>query len=147
MIKSLEQYLALQCYGESQLSKIKNISFIPNEDKLWLYFEVHNIKKVKGEETVEIKRIKKNVSSLINKMEETYYTYLATEMLIEGYSLIAIDGGWIVHGGEEPYQLGHESCTCLAFLNNKSKPCKHLVFQKWHLNYRNKCNELKRLYN
>ena len=146
MTKTLEQYLALQHYSEAQLSKIKNIQFLPDEDNLWLYFEFHNSKKVKGEDVVEIKRVKRNITNLINNMETTYYTYVATEMLRENYSLVAIDGGWIVHGGEEPYQLNQESCTCLAFLNNKTKPCKHLIFLEWHLQYRNKCNNLKRMY-
>ncbi len=143
-MKSLEMFLAQQYWGESQSSKFKNLNIFTDDiGKIWLYFEIQE--KENNEEKI-IKRVKKNITNLFGKFEETYYNYVATEMLRQNYLLIAIEGGWLVHGGEEPYQLNKEACSCMASLNNPSTPCNHLIFLQWHLSYRSKCNQVKQMY-
>lgn len=136
---SLEQYLALEVLSEKEIKKIKKVEIVPDQEgKIWLYIEIEEIRR----EEKETKKYKRDISSLSNRLEETYYRYIATDLLRQGYKLVAIEGGWIVEGGEETYQLTEDTCTC----RSRKNPCKHLIFKEWHLRYRAECNYIKSRY-
>lgn len=137
-------YIAAELIAERTLSKIKKLEIIQEGDSIWLYFEVTEKKKGRvkeGEPKEYIKAYKYDLAKSWGFMQEMYETYVATDMLRRGYMLIAIEGGWLVLGGTEPYQLESESCTCRDFNTrlNRSSQCKHLIFKNWHLTYRSKC--------
>lgn len=142
-------YIATELIAEKTLKKMNKIEIIQEGDLIWLYFELLEKKRGKlkeGESREYIKAYKYDLAKSWGPMQEMYETYVATDLLRQGYMLVAIDGGWIVLGGDEAYQLENESCSCRDFntrLNRASK-CKHLVFLSFHQHYRSKCARARR---
>lgn len=144
-MKSLEKLIVCELVGKKAIqnnhSYNEEIS-LNEKGEWWIYFELDT-------ETKDRKSYKKNITFLVNKhegLENMLDVYIATEMIREGYFLVPIEGGWVVHGGSEPYQLQIEECTCRAYIQKPSQPCKHLRFLNFHLRYRNECNKIKHLY-
>ena len=73
-----------------------------------------------------------------------YETYVATQLLRDGYVMVPIDGGHLCYSQDERYELRDETCTCKAATFNPSQRCKHLIFRDWLANYRSTVNEIRR---
>lgn len=76
---------------------------------------------------------------------DIYETYVSTAMLRAGYILVPIEGGHIVRGGTEDYQVSGNTCTCPHFLYGlrKNDRCQHLIFRDWHIKYRGRVNTVR----
>ena len=76
---------------------------------------------------------------LWSDLEKVYETCVAAEMLVQGYLLVTIEGGWlVVNPFGEDYQIEDKDCTCGDYLYNRKRQsrCKHLIFRDWHFMYR-----------
>ena len=133
-MRTLEEFLFLEVLSKTEVAKVHNIQILANDEgQLYLTWEDKDGKVYK----CEIK------NRILGSLNETFETYVATEMLRLGYSLVPIEGGFEVYGGSEVYQLLKEECTCPHYIYKRSK-CIHLVFKDWHLAYRQRTAKLKR---
>ncbi|MBD2201561.1 hypothetical protein H6G33_09400 [Calothrix sp. FACHB-1219] len=75
-------------------------------------------------------------------LETVYESNVAALMIMRGYLIFPIEGGWIVVNPEgEEYQIDGNSCTCKGNSYNPSSRCSHLILRDWMLNYRARGNE------
>lgn len=150
-MKSLELYLAGELIAEEILKKVTKTEIKNEGDEIWLYFEVTERKRGKlkeGEDREVVKPYKYDLAKNWGLLKDMYETYVSTDLLRQGYMLIPLEGSWLVVGGEEPYQLEAEACTCLDFNTRLSRAsrCKHLIFRDWHTRYRARCQQARKLF-
>jgi len=126
-MKTLEQHILGEYLAAKALTKVSHISIEQEEDEIYLIYTTDKPRKLKI------------TNKLWASLREMYELYVATSMLREGYMLCPIEGGYIVVGGEDNYQIHEDTCTCPHYIFTKKK-CQHLVFRDWHLNYRARCN-------
>lgn len=127
-MKSLEEYILTDYLAAKELKLLEAIELVTDGDEIYIKY------------LIEDKPKKLNISKKIwAPLKEMYETYVATTLLKEGYLLCPIEGGFLVKGGEDIYQIHEDTCTCPHYIYTK-KRCQHLVFRDWHLNYRAKCS-------
>jgi len=133
-MKDLAQYLAHKDLTEK--IAITEVNLDVTEEGLNLTY-TFNDKKYKK----KIKQLNSN-----RTLQELQDSHIATEMLNDGYSLLSLEGGWlVVNSNGDYYELGLEECTCPAFIHKTpTQRCKHLIFRDWHLNYKKQLNALKK---
>jgi hypothetical protein len=129
-MKFLEEYIAHIFVKRQILKHITNLSIYSKGEKeekdLWLRFEVKEFSPNRKYKT-------KLANYFWDKVDVVWHTYVAANMLMQGYIIFPILEGWIVASpsGEE-YQIESNTCTCKSIGNYKGK-CKHLVFRDWLL--------------
>lgn len=142
-MNSIEQLLAFHLSQTSLMGRVQNAQIIEDESQEpWLVFEL-----VEGKTR---KLYKKQLRELLwGPISQIYETYVATQLLRQGYVCIPIEGGWLVINPEgEEYQLQENSCTCQHFVSGRSEgPCKHLILRDWHNSYKARINEYRKTKN
>lgn len=129
LLKSLEEYLVLQ-HLSHQLHKDVIIQDLPEEPVEDRIFYTH-----RGSTHSVSKRIWSDPSSV-------FLAFIYADMISQGYLSIPIEGGWVIQGGEERYEIPAErnQCSCKDFLYNHTKypgyHCRHLLFVEAELDYR-----------
>ncbi|MFO0089938.1 MAG: hypothetical protein ACK518_03980 [bacterium] len=77
---------------------------------------------------------------LWDSVENVYLTWVATQLLREGYVCTPVTGGEVVSNPSgEVYQISDNICSC----NSRNYPCKHLMLRNWELAYRVRKNNLR----
>ncbi len=72
---------------------------------------------------------------LSDSVESMHLSYVATQMLREGYLYVPIEGGELVISPQgEEYQIDGKDCSCPS----QEAPCKHLQLRDWYLQQREK---------
>lgn len=140
-MQSIEQLLAFHAIQTNLMNKVQEAAITEDEQgEPWLVFKLVDAAK-------SSKAFKKRISEVLwGTLTQLYETYVATQLLRQGYLCVPIDGGWLVVSPEgEEYQLQEHTCTCQHFTSGKSQgPCKHLIFRDWSLSYKARINEYKR---
>ncbi len=142
-MKTVEEFLAFQLSQDRLSNAIQNAQIVTDSsEEPWLVFDIATVKKSSQPYK------KKLIDILWAPLETVYQTYIAANMLRQGYICVPIDGGHVVVSPEgKEYQLSAEghSCTCEhVILGNADGPCKHQNFRDWHAAYRARVNEYKR---
>lgn len=144
---SLESLLAAKFLAKKQQSKIVSSSITTEEDtnKVYLIIEINNTSS-KQLDKIKTKVYKQDITKYIllhGSLEHFYKALVVSDMILSGYLLIPIEGGFVCTGGDELYSLLNNQCTCPAFLNNSNNPCKHLLYRDGLLNQRARINNWK----
>lgn len=144
---NLDNLLAAKLLAKKQYKKVLSTQLILEEttNKIYFVIEVQTDKILKTGE-IKSKFYKNDISSYIKNhgtVEKFFKALVVSEMMLAGYLLIPIDGGFICTGGEEIYSIKDNQCTCPAFLNDNSKQCKHLLYKEGLLEQRSRINEWK----
>lgn len=129
----LETLLASHYLSQKQINKILNTDFVYEEDTKTLYFllKIQTNNKLKNGE-IQIKCYKYNLNKEISNhgsLENLFKSLVLSQMLLEGYILIPIEGGYICKGGEELYTIKDNTCTCRSYLSSNTS-CKHIIFKE-----------------
>jgi hypothetical protein len=133
---TLEEFLLLDIVNRIELAKVINIEILA-DDKSELYLTWQDKQGKVYKHAIKTK--------ILGNIVHTFETYVATEMLRQGYVLVPIEGGFEVYGGTEIYQVMKEECTCPYYIYKRNK-CIHLIFKDWHMQYRQEASALKRKY-
>lgn len=144
---TLEGLLAAKFLAKKQQNKIISSNIVTEEDtdKVYLLIEI-NTTSSKQLDKIKTKIYKQDITKYIllhGSLENFYKALVVSDMILSGYLLVPIEGGYICTGGEEIYSLLNNQCTCPAFLNNSNNPCKHLLYRDGLLNQRAKINNWK----
>lgn len=131
-----------------KIQELKNVVSIELEHTdSDVFLKYRTIKQVEGQIAPLQKDYKRKITSFVQKhgsLMNFYEAIVASSMIIENYSIIPIENGWLCTGGDEVYNLEAQECTCKAFQANKNTRCKHLVYRDWTLKERAKIAQLKR---
>lgn len=146
-MSNLNSLLASKFLAAKQYKNIVSTDFIIQEEPYKIYFliEVELLKKNK-EGLNQTKFYKQDITKFVNNhgsLENLYKALITSEMLLAGYLLIPIDGGFLCIGGDEVYSINNSGCTCPAYLNNNKELCKHLLFRDGLLDQRARVNNWK----
>lgn len=146
---NLENLLASKLFAKKQLKNISESEIVVQEDTGKIYFVFkYDTGKSKKDGSALIKLYKNDITKYVQNhggLENLFKTLVAAEMLVAGYMIVPIQGGYICTGGDELYNLKDNECTCPAFLNNLNQPCKHLIYRDAILLQRARINEWKQL--
>jgi len=137
---NLEIMLANKFLATKQYKKVINTQLITDDLKEKIYFVIE------VSEDTKSKMYKQDITSYVinhGGVQQFFRSLVVSEMLLMGYLLIPIEGGFLCVGGEEVYSLINNECTCRAYLNNPSKMCKHLLFKEGLLEQRARINNWK----
>lgn len=130
---NLESLMASRLLAKKQFKKVISTQLVIDDEKEKIYFliEAYTGKTLKkGEEQVRV--YKTDITQFVKNhggVEPLFLSLVVAEMMMAGYLLIPIPGGHMCVGGEEAYSIKGEECTCPAFLNDSSKPCKHILYR------------------
>lgn len=146
-MSNLNNMLAAKFLASKQQKNIISTEFIIEESSNKVYFlmKIKTDKKDKNGEP-KIRLYKQNITTYIKNhgsLESFYKSLIVSEMLLAGYLIIPIEGGFLCVGGDEIYSMKDTECTCPAFLNNSKEPCKHLLFKNGLLEQRARINNWK----
>lgn len=145
---NLENLLASKLLAKKHLKNVSDSDIIFEEDTNKIYFVFkYNTGKVKKDNTPLIKVYKNDITKYVQNnggLENLFKALVASEMLVAGYMMIPIPGGYICTGGHELYNIKDNECTCPAFINDSSKPCKHIIYRDALLEQRSRINQWKR---
>lgn len=144
---TLESLLASKFISKRELKKIKDLEIILDDDKENIFLVYKYLIGTNKEGEDKYRLYKNNITKMVSEhggLENLFKTLVAAEMMVHGYLIIPIDGGWICTGGSETYSMKQEECTCQAYTVNPSKPCKHLIYKEALLLQRSRMNEWKR---
>jgi hypothetical protein len=146
-MSNLEKLLAVKLLAAKQIKNIVSTEFVVEEhtDKIYFLITVELDKKNK-DETFKTKVYKNDITVYIKNhgsIESFFRALITSEMLLAGYLIVPVAGGFVCVGGEEIYSLTNNECTCPAFLNNSKEPCKHLLFKEGLLEQRARINTWK----
>lgn len=145
-MSDLNSLLASKFLATKQQKNIISTDFIIQNDPDKIYFLIKiQTDKLDKDGINKTKLYKQDITKFVanhGSLEDLYKALVTSEMLLAGYLLIPIDGGFICTGGDEVYSINNSECTCPAHLNNK-KPCKHLLFKDGLLNQRARANAWK----
>ena len=142
---NLEKLLASKLLAKKKEKDIISTNIIiDNENgKIMFILEVKTGKILKsGKE--QIKVYKNDISKYVKNhggLEAFFKSLVVAEMITIGYSIIPIENGYLCVGGEEVYSMTENECTCPAFINNPSHPCKHLLYKDGLLEQRARINK------
>lgn len=144
---NLENLLASKFIAKKHLVNVLQSDIVveENSNKIYFVFE-YNTGHLKKDGTPLIKIYKNNITKYVQNhggLENLFKTLVAAELLVAGYLIVPIQGGYICVGGEELYNLKDNECTCSAYLNNPKQPCKHLIYKDALLLQRARINEWK----
>ena len=146
---NLESLLASKLLAKKQLSKVTDTEIVLDEDSNKIYFVFRfNTGKVKKDGTEQVRVYKNDITKYVANhggLENLFKTLVAAEMMLSGYMIIPIPGGYLCVGGEEMYDLKDDTCTCPAFINNSKEPCKHLLYKDALLLQRARINQWKEI--
>lgn len=142
----LELLLASNLLAKKQLKNIIKTEVLLEEEtnKIYLLIEVKTGRKLK-DGSFTTKLYKNDITESVfnhESLESFYKSLIVSEMIIAGYLLIPIQGGYLCVGGQEVYSLLDNTCTCPAYLNNK-QTCKHLYYRDGLLEQRSRINNWK----
>jgi len=144
---NLENLLASKLLAKKHLPKISDSDVVYDEESGKIYFVFKfDTGKAKKDGSPLIKLYKNDITKYVQNhggLENLFKTLVAAELLVAGYMIIPIPGGYICAGGDELYNLKDNTCTCPAFLNNPDKPCKHLIYRDAILQQRARMNQWK----
>lgn len=144
---NIESLLASKLMANKNIKSILSTDLIVEDETNKIYFlmEVKTGKILKdGSEQIRV--YKNDITKYVNNhgsVEAFFKAVVVSEMMLSGYVIIPIQGGFMCVGGDEVYALKDNTCTCQAFLNDTSKPCKHLVYKDGLLHQRARINEWK----
>jgi SWIM zinc finger len=146
-MSKLNNMLAAKFLAAKQQKNIISTEFIIEEstDKIYFLIEVKLDKKDESGIN-KTKFYKQDITSYIKNhgsLESFYKSLVVSEMLLAGYLIVPIEGGFLCVGGDEIYSMNNTECTCPAFLNNSKEPCKHLLFKNGLLEQRARINNWK----
>lgn len=145
-MSNLNNILASKFLAKKQLKNIISTEFVVDENKEKVFFIIAvATDKIDKEGNIKTKAYKQDITSYIQihgSLEAFYRALITSEMLLAGYLLIPIDGGFLCTGGEEVYSINNSECTCPAYLNTK-EPCKHILFKEGLLEQRARVNHWK----
>lgn len=122
---NLEEYIVLKTEGNNLIKHVDILGIKVDGDGVYFHYSINgNPKKV-------------NISQ-IESLAEEYEHQLWCDMLGRGYLLIYLDGGWLVKGPNDTYQLDEQgdTCSCPASTHKPDIKCKHLMFRDAELRYR-----------
>jgi hypothetical protein len=146
-MSNLEKILAAKFLASKKIKDIHSTDFVIEEssDKIYFLIKVYTGKILKDSEP-KLKIYKNDITPYIKNhgsLEMFFQALITSEMLLAGYLLIPIEGGYLCTGGEEIYSLKDNECSCPAFLSNNKEPCKHLMFRNGLLQQRARINNWK----
>jgi predicted nucleic acid-binding Zn finger protein len=126
----LETLLALRHVAKRNLrsKKIKDTNIVFKEEAKTFYL-VFKLEDSEGNDRL----YKNNITELVKNhgsLRNLFLALVASEMLLAGYNIIPIENGWLCIGGEEIYSMKDNECSCMAYIHNPSKPCKHLLYKE-----------------
>lgn len=144
---NIESLLASKLLANKNVKNVLETDLIVDEESNKIYF----LMKVKTGKTLkdgteQIRVYKNDISKYVQNhgsVEAFFKSLVVSEMMLSGYMIIPIQGGFMCVGGEDVYALKDNTCTCQAFNNDTSKPCKHLIYKDGLLNQRARMNEWK----
>lgn len=144
---TLENLLASKFIAKRELKNVKDADVIVDEESnnIFLTFNFLVGKRKDGSEQWRL--YKNNITKMVSEhggLENLFKTLVAAEMMIQGYIIVPIEGGWLCVGGSEVYSMKEQECTCQAYSVNPSKPCKHLIYKEALLMQRSRINQWKR---
>jgi hypothetical protein len=145
---NLENLLASKLMATKNIKNVLETDLVIDEEKEKIMF----VMKVKTGKTLkdgseQIKLYKNDITKQVKNhggVEPFFKSLVVAEMIISGYVLVPIQGGFLCVGGDEVYALKHNTCTCPAFIQDSSRPCKHLLYKEGLLEQRARINEWKR---
>lgn len=144
---NLENLLAAKLLAKKQYKKVLNTQLLLEEDTDKIYFVIEVLtEKITKTGEVKTKFYKNDISAYVKNhgtVERFFKALVLSEMMLAGYLLIPIEGGFICTGGEEVYSIKDNECTCPAFLNDPSKQCKHILYKEGLLEQRARINNWK----
>jgi len=144
---NLENLLASKLLAKKHMKSVSEPDVVIDEDNSKIYFVFkYDTGKTRKDGSRLIKFYKNDITKYVHNhggLENLFKALVAAEMLVAGYMIIPIQGGYICAGGEELYNLKDNECTCPAFLNNPNKPCKHLIYRDAILLQRSRMNQWK----
>jgi len=146
---NLEKLLAAKLMAKKQFKNVISTQLVTDDEKAKVYFliEVTTGKTLKNG-TEQIKIYKNDITKQVKNhggVESLFKALVVAEMMLSGYLMIPIPGGFMCVGGEEAYSISDKECTCPAFLNNSSSPCKHLLYRDGLLDQRTRINQWKQI--
>lgn len=144
---NLEKLLASKLMAVKQFKNVISTQLVTDDEKAKVYFLIEvNTGKILKDGKEQIKIYKNDITNQVKNhggVENLFKALIVSEMMLAGYIMVPISGGFICVGGNEVYSISGEECTCPAFLNNSSKPCKHILYRDGLLNQRARINEWK----
>jgi hypothetical protein len=146
-MSNLEKLLAAKLLALKQIKNIISSEFVVEDSTDKIYFVINATVNGKDKDGNQKTKLYKNdITQYIKNhgsIESFFKALITSEMLLAGYLLVPIEGGFICTGGEEIYSLTNNQCTCPAYLNNNKEPCKHLLFKEGILEQRARINNWK----
>ena len=146
---NLETLLASKLMAKKQFKNVISTQLVTDDEKAKVYFLIEvNTGKTLKDGTEQVKIYKNDITKMVKNhggVEPLFKSLVVAEMMLAGYIMVPIPGGFMCVGGDEAYSINGEECTCPAFLNNPTKPCKHLLYRDGLLEQRARINEWKRL--
>lgn len=142
---NLENLLAAKFISKRELKKIEDLNLLVDPDNNHIYLTYkYLVRSKKGEDYYRL--YKNNITKMVNEhggLENLFKVLVAAEMMVSGYLIIPIEGGYVCVGGTEVYALKDNTCTCQAYTVDPSKPCKHLIYKEALLLQRSRINTWK----
>jgi hypothetical protein len=146
---NLETLLACKLLAKKQFKNIISTQLVIDDDKekVYLLIEASTNKTLK-DGTEQVKIYKHDITKMVKNhggVEPLFKSLVVAEMMLAGYIMVPISGGFMCVGGDEVYSISDNECTCPAFTNNPSKPCKHLLYRDGLLELRARINKWKNI--
>ena len=146
---NLETLLASKLLAKKQFKNIISTQLVVDDEKEKVYFlmEAPTGKTLK-DGTEQVRVYKHDITKMVKNhggVEPLFKSLVVAEMMLAGYLMIPIPGGFMCVGGDEAYSISDNECTCPAFQNDLSKPCKHILYRDGLLMQRARINEWKRI--
>ena len=146
---NLETLLAAKLMAKKHFKNIISTQLVIDEEKEKVFFLIEtNTGKTLKSGIEQVKIYKNDITKQVKNhggVEGLFKSLVVAEMMIAGYIIVPIPGGFMCVGGDEAYSINNDECTCPAFLNNPSKPCKHILYRDGLLEQRARINEWKRI--
>ena len=146
---NLDTLLASKLMAKKQYKNIISTQLVTDNEKAKVYFLIEvNTGKTLKDGTEQVKIYKNDITKQVKNhggVEGLFKSLVVCEMMLAGYIMVPIPGGFMCVGGDEAYSINNNECTCPAFLNDSSKPCKHILYRDGLLEQRARINEWKRL--
>ena len=146
---NLDTLLAGKLMAKKQYKNIISTQLVTDDEKAKVYFLIEvNTGKTLKDGSDQIKIYKNDITKQVKNhggVESLFKSLVVAEMMLAGYIMVPISGGFVCVGGDEVYSISDNECTCPAFVNDSSKPCKHILYRDGLLEQRARINNWKRL--
>lgn len=123
IIKTLEEYILQAYLGEQTMKGVSDLQNLDPERSLGTMLSY----KIKG----KIYRLRRPMWGPLRSM---YLANVYADLICKGYLCTPVEGGWIVYGGDTPYQIPAtvDSCGCKDYIYEQQKghpehKCQHLL--------------------